>query len=435
MKSTFRWSVENRLLPWAGISCLGLAMIGCGSGLVRDAQLQPQADNANVRYNITDLGQVGNNLNDPGQPLVISNSGWISGTARVGAAEHAILWHDGQTIDLGAGLAGNSMAYGVNESGTAAGEAETGGGLSTTEDFCGFEAMGFSSSPKPCVPVIWLGGQMISLPTLGGVNGEANQINNSGEVAGYAEGTAQESNCAVHEFEAVVWSHGVAQALPTIAGDNDGVAYAINDEGQAAGTTGDCASFNYTSLIYLNTAHAVLWQNGVATDLGNLGGTANIFNYAHDINNSGEVVGGADAVVMGNETSHAFLWTAATKMQDLGVVGGDFYSVALGINNGGQIVGLSVNQNFTALRAFIRKNGVLVDLNSLVSDNPGGLYLATGCSITSDGSIIGIAIDGNGVTHGYLATPVNGASAGKSSVKPMILPGSVMARWRAAMHM
>jgi hypothetical protein len=30
-------------------------------------------------------------------------------------------------------------------------------------------------------------------------------------------------------------------------------------------------------------------------------------------------------------------------MQDLGVVGGDFYSFALGINDTGQIVGVSAN--------------------------------------------------------------------------------------------
>ena len=82
-------------------------------------------------------------------------------------------------IDIGnPGLGGNSMAFGVNERGHAVGEAEdTAADLSTTEDFCGFESMGYSSSPTPCVPFIWKEGRMVPLKTLGGVNGVANRIN------------------------------------------------------------------------------------------------------------------------------------------------------------------------------------------------------------------------------------------------------------------
>lgn len=280
---------------------------------------------------------------------------------------------------------------------------------------------------------------MVPLPTLGGVNGVANEINNSSDVAGYAENTTLDHGCSApqqYQFEAVVWSRGKIQALPTVAGDNEGIAYSINDRGQVAGTTGDCAPFNSISLTYMNTAHAVLWQDGVATDLGNLGGTLNIFNWAHHINNHGDVVGGADAIDKSSnqETSHAFLWNQDAKMQDLGTVGDDFYSIGLGINDQGQITGLSANADFSVIRAFIRKGGVLVDLNSLRADNPSGLFLVTACSITSDGSIIGIAMDGSGATHAYLATPVNGESEGKSNVKPMTQPASVMVRWRSAMH-
>lgn len=453
MKSISKWyvnhaarmssrAIRSRMLSSGGIAYIGLVLFGCGSGgLMTSSQLQPQADTKNVRYNVTDLGQVGNSLADPGQPFVISNSGWVSGTARVGSAEHAILWRGGQEIDIGVpGLGGNSIAYGVNESGTVAGEAETtASGLATAEDFCGFEQLGFSSAPTPCVPVIWMKGKIVPLPTLGGVNGVANEINNSGDAAGYAENTTLDQGCTApqqYQFEAVVWSRGRIQALPTVAGDNEGIAYSINDRGDAAGTTGDCAPFNPISLTYMNTAHAVLWQDGVATDLGNLGGTLNIFNWAHHINNHGDVVGGADAIdkSTNSETSHAFLWTQGAKMQDLGTLSGDSYSIALGINDSSEITGLSANADFSVIRAFIRRNGTLVDLNSLIADNPSGLSLATACSITSDGSIIGIAIDGSGATHAYLATPVNGASAGKSNIKPMTQPDAVRARFRSAMH-
>jgi NAD(P)-dependent dehydrogenase (short-subunit alcohol dehydrogenase family) len=46
--------------------------------------------------------------------------------------------------------------------------------------------MGFSSSPKPCVPSARQNGKLTPLQTLGGANGVANEINNLGLIAGYA---------------------------------------------------------------------------------------------------------------------------------------------------------------------------------------------------------------------------------------------------------
>ena len=450
MKSRVQWCgngaarttsrvVGNGLLLSASIACIGLAVGGCGGLTPAPQQNRAQAAIQNVHYTIQDLGVVGPNFNAPGQPFVIANSGWISGTAAVGAAEHAVLWYAGQMIDIGnPGLGGNSLAYGVNESGVTAGEAEdTAAGLSTTEDFCGFQFLGFTlpTSPTPCVPFVWSGSSMVPLKTLGGVNGVANGINNSGAIAGYAENTTTDPDCTapqIYQFKPVVWSQGRIQELPT-GNDAEGVAFAINDRGQVVGTSGGCASFNPIWLFNLNPVHALLWDNGVATDLKSLGGEFN--NLAHDINNRGQVVGGSD--VIGDTTSHAFLWTAATGMQDLHTVSDavddDTFSVGLGINDAGQIVGVSSNADSSIIRAFIRQNGTLVDLNSLISGST-PLYLVTACSITSKGEIIGIAIDPNtGETHSYLATPAPGASsATQPAVKPPVLPNWVRDRFRIA---
>jgi probable HAF family extracellular repeat protein len=363
-----------------------------------------------TRFTIRDLGVVGQNANQPGQPLVISNKGWVSGAAGVGSAEHAILWHGKKRIDIGKpGLGGNSFGYGVNDSGQSAGDAElVSSKLSTTEDFCGWEAMGFSSSPTPCVPFVWQGGKMTALKRLGGVNGVATQINTGGLIAGYAENKTIDPGCPApqqYQFKPVVWSHGKIGALPT-GSDLEGVALAINDAGAVVGSSGSCAAFNPLWLWHFQPVHALLWQHGVATDLGNLGGGLN--NFGHDINDRDEVVGSSD--LSGDQTSHAFLWTAAKKMQDLGTVRDktdhDTFSVGLGINHAGQIVGVSANADFSIVRAFFRQNGVLVDLNSLVSGST-PLHLMTACSINDRGQIIGIAIDSSGQLHGYLATPAS----------------------------
>jgi probable HAF family extracellular repeat protein len=359
-----------------------------------------------TRYAIQDLGIVGTNVNQPGQPFVISNSGWVSGGADVGAALHAVLWHGGAMIDIGnPGLGGNSMALGVNERGHAVGEAEdTAADLSTTEDFCGFEAMGYSSSPTACVPFIWSEGQMVPLKTLGGVNGVANQISNWGAIVGYAENRKKDPGCPspqIYQFKPVIWFENWILPLPT-GSDAEGVASSINDWGQVVGASGSCAAFNPIFLYNFQPVHALLWQNGTATDLGNLGGVFN--NLAENINNRGEVVGGSD--VSGDSTSHGFLWTPETKkMKDLGTVAGDYWSIAIGINDQGQIVGASANADFSIVRAFVRRNGKLVDLNNLIAGST-PLFLETACKINSSGEIDGVAFDPNtGYIHAYLAIP------------------------------
>lgn len=382
-----------------------LSSAGIVFALAALAGLVP-AEAQNTRYTIQDLGVVGTNFNQPGQPFVISNGGWVSGGAGVGAAEHAVHWHGGKMFDIGnPGLGGNSISFGVNDLVQAVGEAEdTATHLSTTEDFCGFQAMGYSTSPTPCVPFLWKEGRMLPLKTLGGVNGVANQINVFGAVAGYAEKSTVDPGCPApqtYQFKPAIWFADWVQELPT-GSDPDGVAFSINDLGQAVGTAGTCAPFSPIWLFNLAPAHALLWQNGRAINLGNLGGALN--NLAHDINNLGQVVGGSD--LAGDETSHAFLWTVATKMQDLGTVSGDFWSVALGINDLGQVVGASANADFSVLRAFVRQNGKLVDLNSRVAGST-SLYLETACSINLQGQIIGLAFDPNtGYIHAYLAAPV-----------------------------
>ena len=94
-------------------------------------------------------------------------------------------------------------------------------------------------------------------------------------------------------------------------------------------------------------------------------------------------------------------------MKDLGTLPGDYWSIAVGINDQGQVVGVSANADFSVVRGFVRQHGKLVDLNTLVAGST-SLFLMTACKINSSGEIDGVAIDPNtGYIHGYLAIPTS----------------------------
>jgi uncharacterized membrane protein len=132
-----------------------------------------------------------------GQPFAISNNGRVVGATQVGDIIHAWLRYKSREVDLGQpGLKGkNSQAYGVNGWGKAVGEAQTDSPNPQGEEFCGFAALGLASSGTTCLPFLWQNGVMTPLPTVGGNNGQANQINSPGEVAGMAENGASDSTC------------------------------------------------------------------------------------------------------------------------------------------------------------------------------------------------------------------------------------------------
>ena len=169
------------------------------------------------RYTITDLGPLGPN----GQPFSITNNGLIGGTSVLtGAAEHAVLFYKGLKGDLATpGLGGqNSVAYSANELGQAVGQAETSTHDPNGEDFCGFKALGQPSAGTTCLPFLWQYAVMTPLPTLGGSNGTAYQVNRQGTVAGFAENTTRDPTCPGPQklqFKPVIWENGEIQELPT----------------------------------------------------------------------------------------------------------------------------------------------------------------------------------------------------------------------------
>ena len=280
---------------WSRVARLSLAL----ATLAAPVCILAQSTNTQ-KYTVVDLGPVGPSWSQ-GQPFVVSGSGLVNRRDGSGQPQqplpkwvsHATVWEGTSTkVITIPGLGGpNNIAFGVNLRGQVAGQADTETADPNGEDFCGSAALGLTHSGNTCEPFLWQNGVMFALPRLRnsagteGSNGAALQINDFGMVAGMAENGEVDSTCpgvAVSpqtiEFKPVIWmkpfpwSQARLQELATVAGDPDGIAYAINDLGQAVGASGTCAPFNVLNQNNLTPTHAVLWRDGNAIDLGNLHG-------------------------------------------------------------------------------------------------------------------------------------------------------------------
>ena len=156
----------------------------------------------------------------------------------------------------------------------------------------------------------------------------------------------------------------------------------ISDQGQVVGssTTGD------------DHEHAFSWTPaGGIIDLGALGGS---YSFATAVNESGVVVGAVEAAGV----AHAFLWTASDGMVDLGTLVGWGSSAAVAVNDSGQVVGWSDASE--GRHAFSwTANGGMVDLGTL-----GGRY-SEAWGLNARGQVVGYSTTATGASHAVLWSP------------------------------
>jgi probable HAF family extracellular repeat protein len=272
---------------------------------------------------------------------------------------HALRWQNGLSTDLGTLADGfSSAASWINNRGEIVGVAQNG-----VID----PAIGFPEERA----VLWRDGQMIDLGTLGGSQSTATAINNHGQVAGLALNTTPDpfsiydalfyGSARGTQTRAVLWDKdGTVQDLGTLGGP-DSAGFLVNERGQVAGWSYTNSTVNATT--GLPTFHPFLWERGKGIkDLGTLGGT--VAQAVNGLNERGEVVG--STTMAGDQTHHPFLWDGK-RLIDLGTFGGP-NGEADWVNEAGDVVGLAQRSTFcpdgSGGDAFLWGKGVLHDLGT-----------------------------------------------------------------------
>jgi probable HAF family extracellular repeat protein len=399
-----------------GIKHFRIAAVACAAALAAAGAAYAGDDApAPPAYLVFDTGPAGGSY---AFGSGITNSGWVSGLITTpGGAQHAALYVPGNVIDLGTlGGVNSAVEWPVkNNHGMVVGIAETG-----TPDPNGevFSCAGFiPGTGTTCLPFIWQQTTgMVALPLLGGNNGFATEVNNSGVAVGWAETAVHDPTCIapqVLQFLAVEWgpAAGQKQVLPPLPGDSTSAATAINDFGRVVGISGECGDAGGA----FSARHALLWVNGHPIKLPTLGGQG--WNTPMAINRQGTVAGFSDTpgdVVDGvlSANFQAALWPADGGIVNLHTLPGDALAEATGINDRGQIAGTSFAASGAA-RAFLWQNGQIYDLNTLVPANS-GLYMISTGDINDHGDITGQAcVVASGCTelHTFVAIPAPGTAA------------------------
>ncbi len=246
-------------------------------------------------------------------------------------------------------------------------------------------------------------GRIRMLGSLGGVafgsfNGAALSLNDRGQAVGYS----YLDSVTHHAF---LYSGGVMTDLGSFGGSS--AALDINNSGEIAGFASDSVN---------GFAHAFVFRDGMMIEINPFGGPNNESS-AEGINNRGQVVG--QGLVPSGDAFNGFIYSDGA-ITNIGTLEGGRNSQAFAINDRGKVVGIAdqpyddvcldpdtgmyVPCVKYAQRAFLYENGVMTALNSLIAPNS-GWDLSWALDINDRGQITGYGIK-DGQFRAYLMTPV-----------------------------
>lgn len=347
-----------------GLALLAAALIlllAAGAVLVTRSGLL----SSGASWQLTEIGGLSNDGSS--QASFISASGVVIGWSHMSAAQdspiHSWLWSKGQFSDLSPNVTHGS-ANGINSRG---------------------DVVGYPISDRDPNGFVYSSGRYAALPPLPGDSRSAPMaINDSGLVTG--------SSRAAATSHAAVWNGGKVSSLGSLPGARDSFASSVNRNGVAAGSS----DVGPPDARGSTRQHAVIYKEGRVIDLG-----------AYGLGQStGSAINDAEQVVGFMQTPggdlHGFLYSSG-KVTDLGTLGGKG-SEAWAINSSGHVVGSSLVDSGNSSRAFLYRDGKMVNLNSYLPSGS-GWTLFQAQAINDRDQIVGTGIDPSGRTRVWLLTP------------------------------
>lgn len=260
--------------------------------------------------------------------------------------------------------------------------------------------VGRMTTPGSGIPYrafIAVAGSASDLGLLPGANtAEALSINSTNVVVGYSQ------NTVAGPLRAFWWQNGTMSQINVTLGPAS-VADDINDTNQVCGWMGihPVPTFGATPFV---------WQAGKTTPLPLPAYALNASGEATALNDLGDACGyffvGADPWIR-----RACAWISG-QFVDLGVFPGQVISYALDINDAREIVGYCQPSFQGPLTAFIWRNGVMTNLNTITQ--PGSPFMRVAHAINNTGQITGEGIGPENLVA-LLLTPAPPAHAGDTN--------------------
>jgi probable HAF family extracellular repeat protein len=270
--------------------------------------------------------------------------------------------------DLGTLGGTGSVAEGINDRGWVIGDANLAGNTAVHA-------------------TVWRDGVVTDLGTLGGVNSQEQWPvkDNRGLIVGAAETSVMdpfsEDFCGFDSDAGVpptglicsgfLWRDGEMTALPTLGFNAQ--AWGVNNQGQAVGMAEQSTQLQHCASPQILDIQAVVWGPEPAEihTLSPLPGDASA--WAIGINDHGQVIGVSGDCVSPNFIGnggitplHAVLWQHGTAT-DLKTLGGS-WAFPWAINSRGQVAGQSVTANDATTDAFLWQDGIMTDLGVVPGD-------------------------------------------------------------------